>query len=141
MHLLHLFVQTFIFYLEIHPYISWSWSNLAGEFSLTKAWVKKMIHLFGFISQKISILSLKVIKKGQYEMFKGLIWGIVLFCRSKIARDMARNLKKRFSSKAIFCKKWRVFFTKSQKSPNRYIHVSGHISGNFWATEAYNISF
>ena len=95
---------------------------------------KKTRHLFGFISQKISILALKVIRKGENEMFKWLIWGIVRICRSKIAGDMARNPKKSFFPKPYFVKKWRVFFTKTQKSPNWYNHISGHISGNFWAT-------
>ena len=61
-----------------------------------------MIHIFGFISQKISILALKVIKEGQSEMFRGLIWGIVRLCRSNITGDIIKNVQNWFLIKCQF---------------------------------------
>ena len=38
-------------------------------------------------------------------MLRGLKWGMVRLCSSKIARDMARSMKKRICQKTKICKK------------------------------------
>ncbi len=52
-----------------------------------------MILFFGFMSQKLSILALKVTKEGQNEMFRGLIGGIARLWRSNIIGEIIKKVQ------------------------------------------------
>ena len=63
---------------------------------------EKKRHFLCFKSPQISILALKLSKKGQNKMFRQLIWGIVCLCRSNMTRDMIKNWKVEFSKNVNF---------------------------------------
>ena len=74
--------------------------------------------MFCLVTEKGSTLEEILFYKGQINLSRGLKWGIVHLYSSKTARDIAKNDKKQVLAKTLFCKKWRFFFTKTQKSLN-----------------------
>ena len=80
-----------------------------------------MIYFFGFISQKISILALKVIKEGQNEMFRGLIWGIVRRCMSNITGDTLVDIYQGIGSFSV----WRFgLYSPNHVFYRKYVLIS-----------------
>ena len=62
-----------------------------------------------------SLLVLENINKGQNSLFLALKWGTARLCRSNDIQNTAINVKTLHIYFLIFCKIWRIFYTKSWK--------------------------